>query len=164
MAPVDPAELFFLVALAAVLVGLAGYFGWRQVQTLRGLAGQPAEDRSYLRRQAVRRLVCCTLMVVLAGLLLGNIFLEPHLQEMSRQLAQQQGEASQENKEFARFFGVYQGAALIVLFALLLLAAVDFWAIARFGMRHRRQLQADHRASLHEEIARLRRRHNGDGA
>ena len=45
----------------------------------------------------------------------------------------------------------------------LLLAALDFWSTARFGLRHRRQLQADHRALLKEEVARLRSRRNGHG-
>jgi uncharacterized membrane protein YjgN (DUF898 family) len=161
---VKPAELTFSLVVIVVLVLLAGYFGWQQVQTLRGLRRQPEqpdEDRHYLRRQAIRRLVCCGLMLVLAGMFVGNLLIEPTFQDMTRQ--QPAGEASEEQKDFARFFTAYWGAFMLVLFTLIALAGFDFWAIARFGLRHRRQLQADHRASLHAEIARLRRQRNGEG-
>jgi len=42
-----------------------------------------------------------------------------------------------------------------------MLAAVDVWAIARFGLRHHRQLQADHRDGLKRDVARLRQERNG---
>jgi hypothetical protein len=166
---VNSSELVFSLFLIVLLLALAGYFAWRQVQTLRGLRAQPqpsAEDRRYLRRQAVRRLVCCALMLVLAGLLVGSVILEPRYQALTRTLEENQPakpeDVPQEDREFARFFTAYWIAALFVLFVLIALAAVDFWAIARFGMRHRRQLQADHRALLHEELARLRSRRNGE--
>jgi hypothetical protein len=164
---VNPAEFGFSLVLVVLLLILAGYFGWRQIQTLRGLrrpSDESAEDRKYLRRQAIRRLVCCGLMLLLAGLLVGTLFLEPGYQEMTRDLERDGPEAaSQEHKAFARFFTSYWIAILFVLFALIALAGFDFWAIARYGMRHRRQLKADHRALLHEEIARYRRQRNGEG-
>jgi hypothetical protein len=162
---VNPSERAFLILLVVLLLALAGYFAWRQIQTLRSLRSQPADDQSYLRRQAIRRLICCALMLVLAGLLAGSFLLEPIYQEMRREIAQQPPGAPvrEEHRDFARFFTAYWGAALCVLFVLLLLAGVDFWAIARFGVRHRRQLQADHRAELQAELARFRRRHNGNG-
>jgi hypothetical protein len=165
---VNPSELAFFILLTVLLVGLAGYFAWKQVQTLRALRTQPqpsAEDRGYLRRQAVRRLVCCALMLVLAGLLVGYLMIDPHYRAMIRDLEANppaDGGVPPGDRDFARFFAAYWVAFLFVLFVLIALAMVDFWAIARFGMRHRRQLQADHRALLHEEIARLRRRHNGE--
>jgi hypothetical protein len=163
---VNPSELAFLIVMIVLLVGLAGYFGWRQLQTLGSLRTQPAEEQPYLRRQAIRRLICCVLMLVLAGMLLGSLPLDASLQEMRRELERRpQGDEAvpEEHKDLFRLYVTYWMAALCVLFALLALAAVDFWAIARFGARHRRQLQADHRAGLKEEIARLRRRHNGNG-
>jgi hypothetical protein len=167
---VNPAELTFSLVLIVLLGFLAGYFGWKQVQTLRGLRrhpDEPAADRHYLRRQAIRRLVCCGLMLVLAGLLLGNLFLDRGYREVTRALENRPpegaNEVSQEHKDFARFFTAYWAATLFVLFTLIALAGFDFWAIARFGMRHRRQLQAAHRALLHEEVARIRRQRNGDG-
>jgi hypothetical protein len=163
---VNPAELTFSLVLAVVLLLLAGYFGWKQVQTLRGLrrsSAESAEDRRYLRRQAIRRLVCCGLMLVLAGMLGGNLIIEPTFQEMIRQPPPAGQAVSEEQKDFARFFTVYWAAFMFVLFALIALAGFDFWAIARFGLRHRRQLQADHRAILLQEVARFRRQRNGEG-
>ncbi|HVI52708.1 MAG TPA: hypothetical protein VM661_15975, partial [Candidatus Sulfotelmatobacter sp.] len=64
--------------------------------------------------------------------------------------------------DFARFFATYWIAVLFVLFVLIALAGVDFWAIARYGARHRRQLKADHRAMLLADVARFRRQRNGD--
>ena len=163
----NPAELIFSLVLIVVLLLLAGYFGWRQFQTLRSLRQAPGpspEDRSYLRRQAVRRLVCCTLMVVLAGLLSGSLAIEPGYQKLRRELEPPRDAAvvPQEHKDFARFYAAYWIATLLVVFALIGLAGVDFWAIARYGARHRRQLKADHRAELHEEVARIRRQRNGE--
>jgi hypothetical protein len=165
---VTPAELIFFVVLIVLLLLLAGYFGWKQLQTLRGLrrpSSETAEDRRFLHRQAIRRLVCCALMLLLAGLLIGNLFLDSSYREMmdERKRDLERGvEASQEHKDFARFFTAYWAATLFVLFTLITLAGFDFWAIARFGLRQRRQLQADHRAILHEELARFRRQRNGE--
>jgi hypothetical protein len=163
---VNPGELSFTLVLIVVLLGLAGYFGWRQIQALRGLRGQPdlpREDRRYVRRQGVRRLVCCVLMVVLAGMLVGWFFLHPHYREVSLQLDQRaKGEdITPEQRTFLRLFAIYWIAALFMLFMIFVLAAVDFWAITRFGLRHHRRLQADHRAELEEQVARLRARRNG---
>ena len=147
----NPAELVFTLALAAVLLGLAGYFGWRQVQTLRGLAGMGVEEQHYLRAQAYRRLFCSALMVVLAGMLVGWIFLGADAADPAAPLT----------ADLARLFSVYWIAALLVLLVLVALAAVDFWAIARFGMSQHRRLQADQRALLEEHAARRRRERNG---
>ena len=50
---------------------------------------------------------------------------------------------------------------LLLVFAMILLAAFDFWAIARFGIRHHRQIQEDRRAMLESHAARLRSQRNG---
>jgi hypothetical protein len=166
---VTPAELAFHLVLIVLLLFLAGYFGWKQFQTLRGLrrSTETAEDRRFLRRQAIRRLVCCGLMLLLAGLIMGNLFLDTSYREMlqERERGRERGveAVAEEHRDFARFFTAYWAATLFVLFTLITLAGFDFWAIARFGMRQRRQLQADHRAILHEEIARFRRQRNGEG-
>jgi hypothetical protein len=165
---VNPSELAFTALLAVVLLGTAAYFGWRQLQTLRRLrteTGTPAEDRNYFRRQAIRRLVCCALMVLLAGLMIGWFFLHPHYQEVLRQLEARGAEAqpTDEQRGFLRFFACYCITLLLAVMVLIFLAAVDFSAIARYGMRHRRRLQADHRAELESQLARLRSQRNGNG-
>jgi hypothetical protein len=165
-APVNPGEFSFTLSLIVVLLALAGYFGWRQIQALRALRTQPElarEDRRFARRQALRRLVCCVLMVIVAGMLVGWFALHPQYREVSRQLEERgpNAERTPEQKAFLQFFAAYWIVALFLLFLIIFLAAVDFWAIARFGLRHHRQLQADHRAEIEEEVARLRARRNG---
>src|SRR5438477_13150141 len=136
-----------MVLVAVVLLAVAGYFGWHQVQTLRGGAGP--DERRYAVRQAWRRLFCCGLMVLVAGMLIGWLFLDGHYREMhSRAQAapeeQRDKVLTDEDRDFVRFMGAYWGFVLLAVFTLLGLAAVDMWAIARQGLRQHRQLQADH--------------------
>ncbi|HYT92580.1 MAG TPA: hypothetical protein VEL76_27945 [Gemmataceae bacterium] len=162
-------EFSFTLLLIVLLLALAGYFGLRQLRALRRLRARPdlpREDRRFVRRQALRRLICCCLMILVAGMLIGWFFLHPHYLEVSRQLDERpQGvEATPEQTAFLRFFAAYWIIALFAVFLVVFLATVDFWAIARFGLRHHRRLQADQRALLEEQIARLRARRNGEGS
>ena len=82
-------QLGFTLVLVAVLLGLAGYFGWQQVRTLRGLKAPErvdADNRFYLRSQAYRRLFCSLLMVAIAGLLVGWLFLDAQDRELQGEL------------------------------------------------------------------------------
>jgi hypothetical protein len=166
---VEASELAFGAILVPVLVGLACYFGWRQVRTLRELSRQPElsrEDRLYVRGQAVRRLACSALMLSLAGLLVGSYFLEAPLQHVREERAEQTAkgtaeEVQPEHRAFLQHFAAYWIMILLVLMILVLLVAVDVWAIARFGQRQHRQLRADLQATLASEVARLRQRYNG---
>jgi uncharacterized protein HemX len=161
--------LGFTLVLVAVLLGLAGYFGWQQVRTLRGLkapAGVDADNRFYLRSQAYRRLFCSLLMVVLAAQLVGWLFLEATDQELQRELRAARAidpaaPPSQEQKAFAQIFVLHMSAGLFVLLMLLVLATMDFWATARYGLSQHRKLQADHRALLKKEVDKHRQERNG---
>lgn len=166
----NPDELALILIFVTILLGLAGYFGWRQVQTLRKLAAEPpgdAEDRRYLRTQAYRRLFCSGLMAVFAGLLIGWIFLDQRYRNIQAQVPQgaaalPEGQLTEEQKDFVRLFSVYWIVALLILLVLVALAAVDFWAIARYGLSQRRRLQEDHRALLAEQVAaRRKQQRNG---
>jgi hypothetical protein len=55
----------------------------------------------------------------------------------------------------------YWSAVLLLVLAIVFLAAFDFWAIARFGLRHHRQIQADRRTMLENHAARHRSQRNG---
>jgi hypothetical protein len=158
--------------LVAILVGLAGYYGWRQVQTLRGLkhSQDPAEDRWYFRNQAWRRLVGCALMVCLALLLAGWFVLG--LEDLTNQLVQQGHEAAateekpQMNPQQRRVLyvsGLYMVFTLLVCCAIVCTVALDVWAIRRYGLRHLRQIQEDRRAMIERQAARLRSERNGHG-
>jgi hypothetical protein len=161
-----------LVALVidVVLLALAGYYGWRQVQVLRDLRRRDdlsVEDRRYMHRQARRRLVQCGLMVVFAGLLAGSFFvfgLEERASQLGNQVAEEPGQRPSfdpEQKRFVYTYTIYWIVALLVLMVLVWLAAVDLFAIRRFGMRHHRQIQEDRRAMIANEVARLRGQRNG---
>jgi heme/copper-type cytochrome/quinol oxidase subunit 2 len=162
-----------MVVLVIVLglLGISAYFIWRQRRTLRYL--QEAhdlsdEDRLYLRNQAWRRLGCCTLMVILAALLDGAYLLG--LQDQFNALstlgdemraAGQEPVLTAEQERFLGFYSLYWMVILLVLLGTLVVAGWDFWAIFRFGQRHRRQLQVDRHAMIEREAARLRSERNG---
>lgn len=162
-------ELVFGVLLLALLVGLTGFFTWRQVRTLRRLrdaAEMPPEERGYLRGQVWRRLFGSLLMAILAGLFAGALFLEGPAQELAEQraAAADTGEEavwSGEQRDFARFLGGYWIVLLLFLLALLITAAADLLATRRFALRQMHRLQADRRAMIARQAARLRRERNG---
>jgi flagellar basal body-associated protein FliL len=162
-------QILFTVLLIVVLLALAGYYGWRQGQLLRRLRTADdlsAEDRRYFHRQAWRRLAGSVLMVVLAGLLFGSFFLEGRSQELAdrTQAAHERHEEpdlSADDLFFRNLWVMHWIILLIGVMAILGLAAYDFWATRRYGLRHYRQLQADRRAMIAHEIATLRRERNG---
>jgi hypothetical protein len=157
---------FIIVAL----LGLAGFYSWRQLQSLarlREASDLPPADRIYYRNQAWRRLFCSALMVLLASLLGGSLLLR--LERRASQLntevaaARQQGEEPSKDPEkvrFVRLYFTYWACAILVLLAILLTAFMDIWAIRRFAVRHQRQLQADRRQA-EDQLARLRQQGNG---
>ena len=162
-------ELIFGGVLVALLLGLAGYYGLRQVRALRGL--RQADDRSqdergYVRRQAWRRLVCCGLMVVLAGMLAGLSAFDSSLRQLAERAeeAQQGEEPATLNPDESRFLKVYAAyciTLMLVLLGILVLVGMDLMAIRRYGRRQFLQIQADRRAMIEREVARLRSDRNG---
>jgi hypothetical protein len=156
-------ELGLTLVLVAVLLGVAGYFGRQQLQTLRGLAAPEAApaERRYLRSQAYRRLFCSLLLVVFAGFLIGGLFLDERRLELEPPPGST-AEPSDEQREFGRLFFVYWAVAFVDLMVVLALASLDFWATMRHGLSQHRQLQADHRALLEEIAARRRHQRNGE--
>jgi hypothetical protein len=106
-------------------------------------------------------------MLVFAGLLLGWIVLDSQYREIQEQVREAQKQDPQpplteEQRGFARLFSTYWIAALLVLLVLVALAALDFWATARYGLSQHRRLQADHRALIQQEVAQRRRERNGN--
>jgi nicotinamide riboside transporter PnuC len=169
---VVPPQNVFGFLFVALLVGLAGYYAWRQLQTLRGLrhSKEPVEDRWYFRNQAWRRLVGCVLMICLALLLAGWFLLG--LEDLTNQLMQQSHEAAatqekpQMNPQQRRILyisGLYMVFTLFVIFAIVCTVALDVVAIRRYGLRHLRQIQDDRRAMIEQQAARLRSERNGHG-
>ncbi|MBI3410203.1 MAG: hypothetical protein HY040_17825 [Planctomycetes bacterium] len=156
-------ELFFGIVIVLVLLGVAGYFGWLQIQNsqnLRRNRDMPAEERQFIRRQVRRRLICCVLMVIFAGCLAGWFFIEARLPE---RLANNPEEKPGDNP-WVEMIVYYWTFALLVLFAILALAGLDAIATARYGLRSHRALENERRAVLEAEAARLRQqRHERNG-
>ena len=162
-------------AVAAVfviaLLSLGGYYGWKQVRTLRRLRRQPelpAEDRRYHFSQAWVRLVCCGLMVLMAAMIGGSYLFG--LEKKADQLAQDQdvqpaeGEhppPDAEQKQFVKLYARLWGAVLVVVMLMLFLAAYDIWAIRRYALRHHRQIQVDRREMIEKELSLFRTQRNG---
>jgi hypothetical protein len=159
----NPFELAFGIVLVVILIGLALYFAWRQVQTMRQLRGQSEvtdEDRRYYRAQAWRRLTGCLLMLVLAGVLIGSYFLEPEY----RRITEDRDKATPikaEDQDFLRQFTVYWVVALALVFFFVVFAMLDLLATLKYGIRKQRQLRTEHRAALEAEVRRIRQQRNG---
>ncbi len=106
-------------------------------------------------------------MLLLGVMLAGDlIFLEVPAQQLADQRAEleQHGDTtplSADQRNFARFYGVFFLFFLLVLMAVVFLAAFDFWATRRYGLRQHRKLIADRRAMIEREVARLRQERNG---
>lgn len=148
-------ELSSGIALAAVIVFVAVFFGWRQRYTLAQLRLDPhlsVQDRVYYVKQIRRRLFCSVLLLVFAGLLAGWFFLPTPPEPIEGQ------PPTEEAKDSVRFITWYVIIALSVLLAILLVASFDFLATARFGLRRMRQLEHERRAALEMEVTKLRRR------
>lgn len=160
--------------LVLVTVSLAVLFARQQIRTLLQLpanAELPPEDRTYLRRQAYRRLAGCVLMVAVAGMMSVwyvngyDAGIDAIGADRDRQKAAGDLRLSPEHESAGRFFVYYINTMLLLLLALLILTAFDVLAIRRFAARHSRAIRDERRAMLESELAALRRergRHRGD--
>ena len=157
-----------LVAWLLVLLtlGVAGFFAWQQIAILGGLRASrsPApEDGGYLRRQAWRRLLGCVMLVAIAGMISGWFLSgqDAGMIALGEQIRAQDiaGEKQPHPEQDAakRFYLYYWIGILLLLLALVMLAAVDIWAIRRFSARQFRRLRDDRRAMLERQLAELRR-------
>ena len=158
-------QIVFGVLLTIILLGMAGFFGWRQLLTLRSLRSADNvsdEDRRYMSRQAWRRLTCSVIMVVLAGMLAMHYRLEPAANELAnKKQLDPAHEFTPAEEAFTRTYAVYWAIVLLLLLTIVVLAGVDFFAIRRFGLRHYREIQADRRAMIEGELSRIRSQRNG---
>ena len=166
-------EAFLAAFLVLLLLALAGYFGRRQLQTLRAWRGageMSTEDRYYSYRQAWRRLLGCALMVVLAGLLggwyLSGLDHETRHLSTERDVAAGQADPAPLNAEQKRSVNQYVWywiVATLVVLGMLILAIIDLMAIRRYGIRHLRKIQTERRAMIEQELSAYRSQRNGHG-
>jgi uncharacterized protein HemX len=139
--------------IAAVLVAVAAFFVMRQQRTLRSVradAAMPAEQVRYLLRQAQRRLFGSVLLFLLAGMLVGSLFLdyEP-LRKPIDEIPLEQQEAA---KHAVRVVTIYWMAFLMLLLAVMALAVFDFWATARFSIQQQKLLFQQHQEMLEADL------------
>jgi ABC-type Fe3+ transport system permease subunit len=157
--------------LAALLLVVSIYISVQQFRSLRKLRGQTYlsdEDRSYVRYQSWVRLTGCILMVILGAMVAGGYVmgLNEQANELGKAAEEQKlhGEQPQmtpEQRRVGQLFGAYWIAVLVLLMVIVLLAALDMWAIRRYGRRQLEQLEADYRAGVEKDVALLRSRRNG---
>lgn len=158
----SPLVAFVLVVICIVA---AAFFGWQQFQTLKRLRLQPempVEDRTYFRRQAIRRLIGCGLLVAI-GALIGGSYVSGQEEWVDR-LGQPDpakvapGVAPDpELQHKKRLYVWYWIAVLMLLLALVIVAAIDFFAIRGYGARHLKRIYSDRKAMLEQELAELKR-------
>lgn len=156
--------------LVVLLVAMSGFFLGRQLQVLRDLrrTGAATEDEERrLRRQTYRRLVCSSLLLLLGFLLAAALlFLEAPAQQLAdertaQDAAGQKAELTDAQRDFARLYSAFWVGFLLILMAVVFIAAFDLWATRRHALREHRQIQADRRAMLEQQINRLRREGHG---
>jgi len=152
--------------LVLVTVGIAAVFAWQEVLALRGLrtsANVTPEDQVYIRRKAWRRLFGCALLVAIAVLISGwyltgqDAGIDALGDQLKEQAAVGDKQPRPEQELAKRFYAYYWITTLLLLLCLVLVAAVDFWAIRRYSARAFRRLHDDRRAMLEHQLAELRR-------
>jgi hypothetical protein len=156
------------VVLVIGVIGLAGYFAWQQRRAMRRLKQMDnlhPEERHYQRLHAGRVLICCILMILVAGMVGGwyAFGLDNEAAQLSRQAA---GQAENEHLDPSQqrsltFITFYWIVAILFVLGMIYVALMDIWAVRRFGLRQTRQLQADRRAMLERQIALMRTERNG---
>jgi len=152
--------------LVVLLVGMAAFFIWRQRRTLHprlSVDELSSEDRRYSRSQVWRRLACSLLMLVLAALL--TIWMFSYGGPVSDLMAQGKPDSELEPEQTLLLSQslTLVNLMLVVLLGIIILAGWDLLAIRHYGRRHMRQIQADRRAMIEDQIARVRSERNGYG-
>ncbi len=162
-------QILFGTLLVVALLALGAFYIWRQVRLLRRLRDRqdiPSEEDTFLRGQARRRLIGSVLMLFLATLMgAALITLEPQAQQLASDREQFTPENAPpftpEQKTFLHWWGGLWIAILIVLLVVVIVAGADAWATRRFARRAYQKLQADRRAMIERQVARLREERNG---
>ena len=152
-------EMTLGIAIAIIIIAVAIYFIWRQRWTLHNVRTDPKmplEQRGYLARQSMRRLFGSFVLILLAFMLVGSLFLDyAPLREPFENLPAADKEVA---KEAFRFVSIYWMTLLMLVMAVLALAVFDLWATARHGRRQAKQLLQEHQEALEAELTEYRHR------
>jgi hypothetical protein len=152
-------EITLGTAFAILTVAVAVFFIYRQQATLRSVRTDtrtPPEERRFLIRQSIRRIFSCCMLILLAVMVFGSLFLdyEPLSKPVDELPLAEQAAA----KDAFRFLSIYVMSLLLLLMAVMVLAILDLWATARHGMWQKTQLLQEHQDALEAELAELRHR------
>jgi hypothetical protein len=167
---VDWQQTVFGAALVVVLLGVSLYYAWRQARALRRLRQTPdlpAAETRYVRRQAWRRLAGCVLMLLMAGLLAAVLIaMEDRAQQIAdqREAMRAAGQPYVPPQDEMDFLNRWVGswiAILLLVMVVFFLAAWDLWATRLYSVREHRKIQADRRAMIERQVARMRQQRNG---
>jgi hypothetical protein len=159
-----PHEFVSGAFLVVLLVGIVGYFSWQELRNLRRLRLEPTmpdDDRRRIRYRALRRLFCCVLLLVLAGLLIGNYFIDRGRARIMEPGDDQEPTMSPQQREFIKVYSYYWIVLLLVLLSVILVVGYDLWSLLRWSVREQRRLKEDHREMLEHEVAAYLRQRNG---
>jgi uncharacterized membrane protein YdbT with pleckstrin-like domain len=148
----EPLGIFVGAVMSAVLVAVAAYFALQQHATLQSVRYDnklSTEHRLYLIKRCYRRTFGSLLLLLLAGLMIGSLFLD---------LTPGQHANEAEAREAARFLGLYFASMMLVVVLLIVVAVLDSWATAKHGFRQQKQLLQEHREMLEAELLEHRHR------
>src|SRR5262245_11848342 len=161
--------------LAGLLVLVGGYYLFTAIRTLQRTT--PAfemlpDERRFLRRQAWRRLINSTLMLLLAVLMVGGylIGLPQRAAEIGREreVAAQQAEngrppqLTDEQRQFGRFFAASVIVFLMLLFVIVMWSVVGLLATRRYAWYKFRQIPTDRRAMIQRQLDKWREERDRD--
>jgi hypothetical protein len=150
------------ILIAILMIVVAAFFIWQQGLTLQSVRLNSIlshAQRRYLIRQCWRRLFGSFVLVLLAVMLFGSLFLD---YEPLRLPVDELPQAEQQaDKQATRFLIIYWMALLLLVMALLALAVFDLWATVRHGVQQQKQLFQEHQEMLEAELEEHRHRQSG---
>jgi hypothetical protein len=164
-------EWIAMSVLVVILVAVGVYYLRKSVRELARTTPEfemLPEDRTYVRRQAWRRIVNSGLMFLLAAIMVGSY--ASGVQERASDIAREREQAAvggfkppltQEQSEFAQLFTGLLITMLILLGLIVMLAGVDLFATRRYALTQLRRIQSDRRAMLERQLARWREERDG---
>ena len=148
--------LALLLVLLAVIPGIGQ---WRQLRNLHSGVALASEDYTYLRNRARRRLLNGLFMLVIAGMLVGTYLsgMEARASDIASksEAALKAGvvrEREAGEREFLQFYAAYWIAVLMLVFAIMTVAVVDFWSTRRYAMAQLKRIREDQEVRLGRDL------------